>query len=173
MGLGLALRNILSAEKPTNAAKTIEIQKVGKRLEILAPNAAPTKIPGASHRTTFQSTAPRLLCALTEESDVKRIVEREVAIAACTTTVSGTPAIDKISVRKGVRTMPPPIPSRPARYPVQAPSTKRAAMSSSDIAGVFNEVIHDVAPVMFLNGRYGEAVAAGKHEHALKFRGGS
>ena len=60
LGSGLELMNILTAEKPTKQTKTREIQKVGRRLEILAPRRAPTKIPGATAATTFQSTAPRL-----------------------------------------------------------------------------------------------------------------
>lgn len=61
------------------------------------------------------------------------MVASEVAIAEWTSTVSGTPAADKMSVRKGVKTIPPPIPRSPARNPVQAPRQTSAAMSSTAI----------------------------------------
>ncbi len=72
-------------------------------------------MPGASVRTMSQRTAPRLWCARTLEIEVKRMVAIDVAIAIFTAMAEATPCADRISVMKGTSSMPPPMPSRPAR----------------------------------------------------------
>ncbi len=56
----------------------------GSAAATCAPISAPTRMPGASSRTTGHSTAPRRSCARTEETEVKQMVASEVATAIFT-----------------------------------------------------------------------------------------
>src|SRR3546814_7423088 len=82
----------------------------------------PMTMPGASLRTISQRTAPRLWWARTLEMDVKMITAMDVAIAILTVSSLSTPWEENMKVRKGTRTMPPPIPRSPARKPLPIPS---------------------------------------------------
>jgi len=116
-------RNICVAEKPTNKPKKIAN---GAPLSMAkTPTLAmalPSTMPGAKPLTKSQRTAPRLWWARTLEMDVKMMVAMEVAIAILTARSALTPLLDKRMVRKGTMIMPPPMPSKPARKPVQMPS---------------------------------------------------
>ena len=79
VGDGLASKNILVAENPTKSAKMSAMTAVDKREEIFAPRTAPTKMPGATEKTTRHRTAPRLLCAYIDERDVKTMVDHIVS----------------------------------------------------------------------------------------------
>ena len=79
-------------------------------------------MPGAKTRTTGQSTAPRRWWARTEESDVKQIVASDVATAIFKTCSCGKLCDVRMKVTKGTISMPPPMPSSPAKKPVQRPS---------------------------------------------------
>ena len=80
-----------------------------------------------------QRTAPRLWCARTLEIEVKMMVAIEVAIAIFTARSAGTPRWPRMIVMKGTISMPPPMPSRPARKPVPTPSTASSAISRGSI----------------------------------------
>ena len=115
----------------------MESQNVESRLEIFVPISAPTRIPGAIAPTTFHITAPRLWCARTDDNEVNMIVARDVAIATCTICASGIPTDPKSIVRNGVMIMPPPIPNRPARKPVQLPSSNKPKTIEMDIVKMY------------------------------------
>ena len=87
-------------------------------------------MPGASSQTTRQSTAPRWSCARTEDTEVKRIVASDVAIAMWRMCSVGKPCQVNSTVRNGTISMPPPMPSNPAANPVQAPSSTSAPMNT-------------------------------------------
>ena len=91
-------------------------------------------MPGASSQTTRQSTAPRWSCARTDDTEVKRIVASDVAIAMWRMYSAGKPCQVNSAVRNGTISMPPPMPSSPAANPVQAPSSTSAPMNTGLIA---------------------------------------
>ena len=90
-------------------------------------------MPGDSRLTMSQRTAPRLWCARTLESEVKMMVAIEVAIAIFTARSDATPRWPRMIVMKGTISMPPPMPSRPARKPVPTPSRASSATSKGSI----------------------------------------
>ena len=97
----------------------------------------PITMPGASRLTMSQRTAPRWWCARTLDRDVKMMVAMEVAIAIFTARSAETPRLARMMVMNGTISMPPPMPSRPARKPVPTPSTASSTISSgSRIMGV-------------------------------------
>ena len=89
----------------------------------------PTTMPGARRLTMSQRTAPRLWCARTLERDVKMIVAMDVAMAIFTDRSGETPRLARMMVMNGTISMPPPMPSRPARKPVPTPSTASSTIS--------------------------------------------
>jgi hypothetical protein len=89
----------------------------------------PMTMPGASRLTMSQRTAPRLWWARTLEMDVKMMVAMEVAIAILTARSGPTPRADMMMVMNGTISMPPPMPSSPARKPVPMPSRASSRMS--------------------------------------------
>ena len=76
----------------------------------------PRTMPGASRLTMSQRTAPAVM-GRTLEMEVKMMVAMEVAIAIFTAR-SGPRRVDRMMVMNGTISMPPPMPSRPARKPV-------------------------------------------------------
>src|SRR3954465_14373283 len=84
LGLGLRFSSICVAEKATKTAKNTPMNLAGKACATCAPSSEPTRMPGASVLTTGQSTAPRWLCARTEEIEVNAMVASEVATALFT-----------------------------------------------------------------------------------------
>jgi uncharacterized membrane protein YfcA len=129
LGLGFLSKNIWVAEKPTNRPK-----KMASELPLSRANSPrllirlPTTMPGAKPRTMSQRTAPLRWCARTLEMDVKTMVAMDVAMAILTAISGAAPRALMISVRKGTITMPPPIPSRPAKKP---DTTPKATSSST------------------------------------------
>ena len=80
-------------------------------LAIMPPNT----MPGAKPLTISQRTAPRAWCARTLEMEVNMMVAMEVAIAILMARSAGRPRCERISVRKGPISMPPPMPKSPAK----------------------------------------------------------
>ena len=79
--------------------------------------------------TMSQRTAPRLWCARTLETEVNTMVAIDVAMAILTARSGGTPRADMMSVMKGTISMPPPMPSNPARKPVPSPSATNSTIN--------------------------------------------
>ena len=77
-----------------------------------------------SHRT-----APRLWCARTLEIEVKMMVAMEVAMAIFTARPGATPRWARMALMNGTMIMPPPMPSRPARNPVNTPRRASSTIS--------------------------------------------
>ena len=127
---GFLSKNIWVAEKETNAAKNrashapLSSAKTPK-----LATALPITMPGASPLTKSHRTAPRRWCARTLEIDVKMMVAMEVAIAILTARSGPTPRPDKMTVMNGTITMPPPMPSNPAKNPVPKPSRASSTIS--------------------------------------------
>ena len=67
------------------------------------------------------------------------MVAIEVAMAILTARSAGTPRWPRMMVMKGTISMPPPMPSSPARKPVPTPSTASSATSRGAI--VMEEVL--------------------------------
>ena len=130
-GAGFLLRSICQAEKPTNRAKNTARNPPLSRAN--TPRLAarlPSTMPGARRCTRSQRTAPRWWWARTLEREVNTMVAMEVAIAILTARPGSTPCLLRMWVRKGTSTMPPPMPSRPARKPVPRPSRASSAIKS-------------------------------------------
>ena len=77
-----------------------------------------------------QRTAPRWWCARTLEMDVNTMVAMDVAMAIFTARSGDTPRADMMSVMNGTISMPPPMPSSPARKPVQSPNATSSTINS-------------------------------------------
>ena len=128
LGWGLRLISICVAEKPVKAAKPSASAVPLSTANSPAPaSRPPSRMPGASRATRSQRTAPRRWWARTLAIEVNRIVAIEVAMAIFTASAPSTPRLVKITVRKGTINMPPPMPSKPARKPVQAPSSSNSS----------------------------------------------
>jgi hypothetical protein len=95
------------------------------KLPIMLPNT----MPGAKPLTKSHRTAPRLWWARTLETEVKMMVAIDVAMAILTARSASTPRCESMKVMKGTITMPPPMPSRPAKKPVQIPSVASSRIS--------------------------------------------
>ena len=136
-GLGLRSISIWVAEKHTNSANSRPSVAPLSSANSPAPdNRPPATMPGASLRTRSQRTAPRWWCARTLATLVNRMVAMAVATAIFSARPGSTPRLLKITLRKGTISMPPPMPSRPARKPVQQPSNS----SSSTRVGSSNAI---------------------------------
>ncbi|XQU68499.1 hypothetical protein OJJOAM_001230 [Cupriavidus sp. H18C1] len=141
LGDGLRLRSICEAEKPTNSANSSDSQPVFSAANTLPPPIMPpSRMPGASASTIFQRTAPCLWWARTDDSEVNRMVDIEVAIAIWTIASSGKASQLKVSVRNGTIIMPPPTPSSPAQKPVNAPSSNSAGIRERVMRGSLRDV---------------------------------
>ncbi len=76
-------------------------------------------------RKTPQSTAPWLWCVRRLATAVKMIVAIDVPSARCNTSPGGNcGCAANIMVSAGTMTRPPPMPSRPAKKPENAPSAR-------------------------------------------------
>ena len=122
-----------SAERPTNTAKNIASQPDLSSPATWAPMKVPSTAPAPIHTAISQRTAPRRWCARTLEAEVKRMVVNEVAIAICTMRSAPKCSRVNIKVRNGTRSMPPPMPSRPAMNPVKEPSTISSSRNGQGI----------------------------------------
>ena len=130
MGAGFLSKNICVAEKPTNNPKKMaKFEPLSNANTPMLAIMLPSTMPGAKPLTKSQRTAPRLWCARTLEIDVKMIVAIDVAMAILTARLSSTPRCDNKMVRNGTITMPPPIPNKPAKKPVQMPSVASSIKS--------------------------------------------
>ena len=115
----------MASEVPLSSAK---IPMLATRL--------PNTMPGASRFTMSQRTAPRLWWAYTLESDVNMIVAIDVAIAILTVRSDATPCLPRMKVINGTISMPPPIPSSPARKPEPRPSKASSRISKESMCMV-------------------------------------
>jgi hypothetical protein len=70
------------------------------------------------------------------------MVANEVATAILTMCSGGKPLLVKMKVMKGTINMPPPMPSKPAKKPVQSPrmSNSTTSAGSSSVKNVMEEV---------------------------------
>ena len=93
-------------------------------------------MPGASERTMSQRTAPRLWWARTLESEVNTMVAMDVAMATLTATSACTPRELNMAVRNGTITMPPPMPSNPAKKPEPSPKASNSTTNTGSIVMV-------------------------------------
>ena len=109
-------------------------------------------MPGATEKTTRHRTAPRLLCAYIDERDVKTMVPKDVAMATCTTTLSPIPVYGSKNVKKGVRIIPPPMPSRPAKNPTKTPIARRQATRVTVIKSL--ETVQKQGPTHYTRGKF-------------------
>ncbi len=125
------------AENPTNSAKKMasEVPLSSAKIPMLATRL-PSTMPGASRFTMSQRTAPRLWWAYTLESDVNMIVAIDVAIAILTVRSEATPCLPRMKVINGTISMPPPIPSSPARKPEPRPSKASSRISKESMCMV-------------------------------------
>ena len=129
-GLGLRSISIWVAEKPTKTANSTPSAWPLISANRPAPDSRPpATIPGASSCTRSQRTAPRAWWARTLLMEVNRMVAMAVATAIFSARPASTPRLLKITVRKGTISMPPPMPSRPARKPVQQPRSNNSRTS--------------------------------------------
>jgi hypothetical protein len=84
----------------------------------------PVRMPGARARAMRQSTAPCAWCARMLAIEVNMMVAIAVPRATCRICSSGKPCAVNTKTSSGTSTAPPPMPSRPARKPTDAPIAK-------------------------------------------------
>src|SRR6266566_4612972 len=85
------------------------------------PRPVPMTMPGSKRRSTAQLTAPWRSCARRLDSDVKITVAIAVPSATCSMCSRGKPCAANAIVVSGTWMPPPPIPSMPAKKPMNAP----------------------------------------------------
>ena len=78
-------------------------------------------MPRSKRRSTAQLTAPWRSCARRLDSDVKITVAIAVPSATCSMCSRGKPCAANAIVVSGTWMPPPPIPSMPAKKPMNAP----------------------------------------------------
>ena len=120
VSLGFGSSNICAAATPANTPNAAESADEDMSATICGPTSEPSRMPGASPRTTRHRTAPRRWCARMLEIDVKPIVAIDVATAMCIRCSGGKCSRVKTIVSTGMIVIAPPTPSSPARKPTTA-----------------------------------------------------
>ena len=130
-GLGLAVeQHLRGREADEYREQHGQRRALDERERARAGGQRPTTMPGAMPRTRSQRTAPRGGDARRLEIEVNRMVAIEVAMAIFTARPDSTPRDAMMKVTKGTISMPPPMPSSPARKPVKAPRARNSASSA-------------------------------------------